>query len=146
MNTNSNSHVDHSTVAELMQIMFPTGAGNMSIETFRRHMEAYLVILKECLPKAPLGAPRVKIDLTNPPDIQEITTAQLRQLLGGTLESMQNEELEDLIETRGFDPARLVLGDEFRLQSNCDGTHFLLYSRHRDVVWPPRCIQPQRAP
>lgn len=85
-----------------------------------------------------------EIDLTNPLDIREITTAQLRQILVGTLKDLTDEELEDLIETGGFDAAQLLPGGRFRLQSNCDGTHFLVHTRHTDVPWPPKCIQPSR--
>ncbi len=86
----------------------------------------------------------IEIDLQNPPDIQEITTAQLKQLLGVIVEHMSDEALEDLIETGGFDAATLLPGGRFRLQSNCDGTHFLVHRRHRDVQWPPKCIQPSK--
>lgn len=83
-----------------------------------------------------------EIDLQNPPDIQEITTGQLKQLLGGAMQNMSDEALEDLIETSGFDAPTVLPRERFRLQSNCDGTHFLVHIRHRDIQWPPKCIQP----
>ncbi len=85
-----------------------------------------------------------EIDLANPLDIQEVTTAQLRQILVDRLKALSDADLEDLIETGKFDAAQLLPGGRFRLQSNCDGTHFLVHSRHRDVQWPPKCIQPSR--
>lgn len=80
----------------------------------------------------------------NPLDIQEITTAELRQILVDRLNNLSDLELEDLIETGNFEASNLLPGGRFRLQSNCDGTHFLVHTRHRDVQWPPKCIQPPR--
>ncbi len=85
-----------------------------------------------------------EVDLKNPLDIQEITTAQLRTLLADGLKTLSDEELEDLIETRGLNAEQFLPGERFRLQSNCDGTYFLIHSPYREVPWPPKCIQPSR--
>jgi hypothetical protein len=86
---------------------------------------------------------------TQPPDIQEVTTAQLRQFVVESAVNcpdawtgLSDELLEDLIETTGFDPARSIPGGRFSSRSNCDGTHFLIHVRHTEVPWPPRCIKP----
>ena len=78
------------------------------------------------------------IDITNPPCIQEVTTAQLKHFVGFPFCRLSDMQFEDLVETTGFDPARLLPGGKFRSQSNCDGTHFLVHDGPREVVWPPK--------
>lgn len=82
-----------------------------------------------------------EIHMTNPPCIQEVTTGQLKTIIGYPFDQLTDAEFEDLVETMDFDPASLLPGGKFRSQSNCDGTHFLVHDGPREVIWPPTKVK-----